>query len=123
MQSISKIFNASWLENITQKSGNSSLITISLRVIVKVESQVQLARNGKKRRKEKIKKEGGGKKNKKYLAWYPSVCVHVHGPCTGLEWNYLLVIHVEWRTNGFDVKNERAFLLFPRRVTVVFLTA
>ena len=123
MQSISKIFNASWLENITQKSGNSSLITISLRVIVKVESQVQLARNGKKRRKEKKKKEGGGKKNKKYLAWYPSVCVHVHGPCTGLEWNYLLVIHVEWRTNGFDVKNERAFLLFPRRVTVVFLTA
>lgn len=62
MQSISKIFNASWLENITQKSGNSSLITISLRVIVKVESQVQLARNGKKRRKEKIKKEGGGEK-------------------------------------------------------------
>ena len=52
MQSISKIFNASWLENITQKSGNSSLITISLRVIVKVESQVQLARNGKKRRGE-----------------------------------------------------------------------
>ena len=65
MQSISKIFNASWLENITQKSGNSSLITISLRVIVKVESQVQLARNGKKRRKEKIKKEGGGEKKKK----------------------------------------------------------
>lgn len=63
MQSISKIFNASWLENITQKSGNSSLITISLRVIVKVESQVQLARNGKKkegkkRKKKKIEKEG-----------------------------------------------------------------
>lgn len=67
MQSISKIFNASWLENITQKSGNSSLITISLRVIVKVESQVQLARNGKKkegkkRKKKKIEKEGGKKK-------------------------------------------------------------
>lgn len=127
MQSISKIFNASWLENITQKSGNSSLITISLRVIVKVESQVQLARNGKKKKerkeRKKNRKRGGEKKNKKYLAWHPSVCVHVHGPCTGLEWNYLLVIHVEWRTNGFDVKNERAFLLFPRRVTVVFLTA
>ena len=67
MQSISKIFNASWLENITQKSGNSSLITISLRVIVKVESQVQLARNGKKRRKEKIKKEGGGGKKIKSI--------------------------------------------------------
>lgn len=67
MQSISKIFNASWLENITQKSGNSSLITISLCVIVKVESQVQLARNGKKkegkkRKKKKIEKEGGKKK-------------------------------------------------------------
>lgn len=59
---------------------------------------------------------------KKYLAWHPPLCVHVRGLCTGLEWNYLLVIHVEWRTNGFDVKNERAFLLFPRRVTVVFLT-
>lgn len=80
-------------------------------------------KEGKKRKKKKIEKEGGEKKNKKYLAWHPSVCVHVHGPCTGLEWNYLLVIHVEWRTNGFDVKNERAFLLFPRRVTVVFLTA
>lgn len=61
-------------------------------------------------------------KKKKYLAWHPPLCVHVRGLCTGLEWNYLLVIHVEWRTNGFDVKNERAFLLFPRRVTVVFLT-
>lgn len=72
MQSISKIFNASWLENITQKSGNSSLITISLRVIVKVESQVQLARNGKKkegkkRKKKKIEKEGGKKKIKSIL--------------------------------------------------------
>ena len=57
MQSISKIFNASWLENITQKSGNSSLITISLRVIVKVESQVQLARNGKKKKERKERKE------------------------------------------------------------------
>lgn len=49
-----------------------------------------------------------------------SLCARTYA---SLEWNYLLVIHVEWRTNGFDVKNERAILLFPRCVTVVFLTA
>lgn len=97
---ISVTYGTLYLRNIVQKGWLFCAIVATLRI---TRAKVHPTRRG-----------------KKYLARHSALCVHVHGLCTGLGWNYLLVIHVEWRTNGFDVKNERAFLLFSRRMTVIF---
>ena len=111
---ISKTSSIRGRRNTRQKSGNSSLIMIFASVrVAKAENSAGLKKAEKKK----------GKEKKVSCVASASLCARTRCSCTGTEWNYLLVIHVEWRTNGFDVKNERAFLLFPRRVTVVFLTA
>ena len=117
---ISKISETSSIRgrrNMRQKRAGTVLWLRFLRACVprKQRTHSRLEEGGRKKEKEK--------KRKVSCVASASLCARTRRPCTGTEWKYWLVLHVEWRTNGFDVKNERAFLLFPRRVTVVFLTA